>query len=208
MAHLIAFAGLAAVIVALPGPATALVMTNTLRHGGSAGRWTAVGLLGADLLWASATVAGLTALLVTSQVAFDVIRFIGAGYLVFFGIRLLLSRERPGVPDAGDAPSRPPARPRRRALRQGVMCNLSNPKTLLVFTSVVPQMAPSSADAATLALYGVLFATIGFCSSLAYAAVSARARRATTRPRVRELILRASGLVIVGFGVRLATERR
>lgn len=197
MSHLAGFLALALVIVVIPGPATTLVASNALRGGFASGARTGLGLLLADLLWMTASVIGLTALLVASQVAFDALRFAGAVYLVVLGVRLLV---------AGHGPSEDTPRRTLGAVRSGLLCNLSNPKTLLVFTSVIPQLAPASPTGLELALYGTLFALVGFGSSLGYAALFARAGRGVRQSRIGAALSRVSGAILVAFGVRLATE--
>ena len=139
MTQFAAFLVLAAVVVVIPGPATTLVMKNAVVRGFGSAVMTAGGILVADLLWMVASVAGVTAILVASEPAFAAVRVAGAVYLTWLGLRLLLGRgEVFGEPDR--AVARRPA-PTRRAFGEGVLCDLSNPKTLIVFTSVIPQFA-------------------------------------------------------------------
>jgi threonine/homoserine/homoserine lactone efflux protein len=199
--NLLPFVALIAVLVLLPGPAVTLVMKNAVLRGGGSALTTAAGVFVADLVWVLASVAGLTAVLVASETAFEALRLAGAAYLVYIGLRLLLSRHDAAVPDA-DAARRSVSTA--RAFREGVLCDLSNPKTLLVFTSVIPQFLPSGRHVADAAVYGVVFAILGFLSLLLYAVAFASARRAVARPRLKRALLRASGGVLVVFGVRLA----
>jgi threonine/homoserine/homoserine lactone efflux protein len=88
---------------------------------------------------------------------------------------------------------------------EGLLCELSNPKTLVVFTSVIPPFVPggSSLD---VALFGVVFAMVGLCSCLVYVLVFSASRRVVRRPRLASNLMRGSGGVLVGFGVGLAVE--
>jgi len=200
-----AFLVLAGVVVVIPGPATTLVMKNAVVRGFGSAVVTAGGVLVADLLWMLASVAGVTAILVASEPAFAAIRIAGAAYLTWLGLRLLLGRGEV----FGGNPGRPAARrpaPTRRAFGEGVLCDLSNPKTLIVFTSVIPQFAPTDAGPGGLAAYGVTFALLGLGSLVAYAAVFAQVRRVGGHIRVRRALLRCAGLALIAFGLRVATE--
>jgi len=206
MAELLAFAAVAAAIVALPGPATTLVMSSAMSRDLRAAMLTALGLFTADLIWVSASAAGLTAVLVASQPAFEALRLLGAAYLIYLGITLLLARH--AAAEQREEAAADTSYSSAVAFRQGVVCNLSNPKTLLVFTSVIPQFAPGHPTGITLGLYGALFAGIGLGASVLYALIFSRARTVASHPRLRQVLLRASGAALVGFGVRLATEPR
>ncbi len=204
MTQFAAFLLLAGVVVVIPGPATTLVMKNAVVRGFGSAVVTAGGVLVADLLWMLASVAGVTAILVASEPAFAAIRIAGAVYLTWLGLRLLLGRGEV-FGDPGRPAARRPA-PTRRAFGEGVLCDLSNPKTLIVFTSVIPQFAPTDAGPAGLAAYGVTFALLGLVSLVAYAAVFAQVRRAAGHERVRRLLLRCAGVALIAFGLRVATE--
>ena len=114
-----------------------------------------MGVLTADLVWALASVAGLTAVLVSSQIAFDVVRYVGAAYLIYLGIKLLLTRGTITSPDAPVLIGKP--RSRLRAFREGLVSDLSNPKTVIVFTSVIPQFIHHSARPVDTLILGAVF---------------------------------------------------
>jgi threonine/homoserine/homoserine lactone efflux protein len=204
-AHLVAFLLLIAVLVAIPGPAVVLIMKHAVLRGRRSALLTASGVLTADLVWVGASVTGVTALLVASRPAFEALRFIGAAYLVYLGVRLLLRRgaaQQPVSARSGDAlPGSG-----RRAFREGVLCDLSNPKTLLVFTSVIPQFVPSDGGALDVALLGLIFALLGFASLLIYAIVLGATYRVVRRPWLSGVLLRLSGAALIAFGVGLALE--
>jgi threonine/homoserine/homoserine lactone efflux protein len=204
-AHLVAFLLLIAVLVAIPGPAVVLIMKHAVLRGRRSAILTASGVLAADMLWVGASVTGVTALLVASRPAFEALRWMGAAYLVYLGVRLLLRRgaTRPAA-DATVAENSP--RSGRRAFREGVICDLSNPKTLLVFTSVIPQFVPSSGGILDVALLGTIFAGLGFVSLLVYAVVLGTTHRVVRRPRLADALLRLSGAALIAFGVGLAVE--
>jgi threonine/homoserine/homoserine lactone efflux protein len=202
--HLLAFAGLSAVLVAIPGPAVVLVMKSAIARGRRTAVITACGVLVADLVWALASVAGLTALLVSSRTAFEVLRYAGAAYLLYLGVRLLLTRDV-------DALRGSVAMPRvgvRRAFVEGLLCDLSNPKTLIVFASVIPQfLAVGSSGPLDALVLGVVFAVLGFGSLLVYAAVFGAARGLVRHARAFRVVIRGGGALLAAFGVGLVVEQ-
>lgn len=208
MSSIAAFAALSLVLVLIPGPAVMLVLKSAVARGRAPALLTALGVLAADLVWAGASVAGLTALLVSSQMAFDVVRYLGAAYLVFLGGKLLLTRSLTvsARPDVAALTTRRP-RGGWRAFREGLLSDLSNPKTVIVFTSVIPQFVHHGAGPVDTLVLGVAFAVIGFLSLTGYAVVFSAAAKMLRNARVIRVILRAGGAILAAFGVGLAVER-
>jgi len=192
--HLLAFIGIAALVICTPGPDTALVVRNTLLGGRSRGVATAVGVVCGQSAWTLAASAGVAALVTASQPLFVALRVGGALYLVWLGTATLRGRERPSTSSR-----------RGSGYRQGLVSNVGNPKMVVFFTSLLPQFA---AGFAGLAALGLLFAAMTLAWLSAYALVVFRARRLFERSRVRRIVDTVTGLALVSFGIRLATERR
>jgi threonine/homoserine/homoserine lactone efflux protein len=176
----LAFAAMSAVLVAIPGPAVILVLKNAMLRGRGSAIVTALGVLVADLIWATASVIGLIALLVSSQLALDVVRVAGAAYLFYLGVRLLRTREFDMSTVDGEAGRLSHVTPG-RAFGEGFLCDLSNPKTVLVYASVIPQFLTSSSSGSDAFVLGVVFAALGFASSVVYALVFGAAERCSAR---------------------------
>src|SRR5262245_18131582 len=134
MTELLAFLGVALMVIVTPGQDTALTVRNTLGGGRSAGVRTAAGVVGGQAVWALAASAGVAALLVASEPAFVVLKFAGAAYLIYLGGHSLLAavRHRPGTAHAPRAAGG-------HELRQGFVSNLGNPKMAVFFSSLLPQ---------------------------------------------------------------------
>lgn len=205
IAHLVAFLALASVIVAVPGPSVLLIVKSTILRGRRPAMLVAVGVLCGDLVWAVAAVGGITALIVASRPAFEVLRLVGAAYLIYLGVRLLL--DRGAHLDVRQTAEPLPGPSSQRAFGEGLLCELSNPKTLIVFTSVVPQFLSHHRPAAEVATFGLLFALLGFLSLTVYAAVLGATRRTVRRRRLGGLLLRASGGALMFFGIGLVADR-
>jgi threonine/homoserine/homoserine lactone efflux protein len=210
MNHLLAFLGIAALVIVTPGQDTALTIRNVLRGGRRSGVFTACGVALGQAVWALSASAGVTALLVASQPAFAAVRLAGAAYLVFIGAQAMVSafrRDRGAKHAQGDRSTRRGAP--RVALRQGFLSNLGNPKMAVFFTSLLPQFVPDGhATFVTLLPLGLAFCTLTLAWLTGYACVVARAGDLLRRPRVRRTLDAITGAVLVGFGLRLATERQ
>jgi threonine/homoserine/homoserine lactone efflux protein len=203
------FLAISVVVIVTPGQDTALTIRNTLFGGRRAGSFTAVGVAAGQLVWTVAASAGVTALVVASEPVFATIRLAGAGYLVYLGITTLWSAKR-GTDRHGMAPhgTEPAATcTSRRAFRQGLLSNLGNPKMVLFFSSLLPQFAPTGGPT----FLGMLGLGLVFCAMTlgwltAYAWLVARAGLVLRRPLIRRGLDAATGVILVGLGVRLAAE--
>jgi threonine/homoserine/homoserine lactone efflux protein len=201
-----AFAALCLAVIVTPGQDTALTFRNTLLGGRVGGVFTALGVTAGQATWTLAASAGLGALLVASGPAFVALKLAGSAYLVVLGAQALFgalrSRDRRALATVEPAKVRPsPA----RALRQGLLSNLSNPKMLAFFTSLLPQFASSSAG---LIIRGAVFCllTLGWLTACTLAVAQGTALM--RRPCVRRAVEALTGATLVGLGLRLATEQR
>jgi threonine/homoserine/homoserine lactone efflux protein len=200
--HVVAYIGVVAVIVVLPGPDMALVLQNGIARGRRAALETALGINAGLLVWAIAAALGVAALLQASAPAFEALRLAGAAYLVWLGLRALRGAWR-GTPVV-HAPQR-----RTSPFRQGLLCNLLNPKIALVFTTLIPQFVGGGSPvfARTLLLSGV-FIAMGLVWLTGYALLVARVGVLLNRPVVRRAVSAVTGTVLTAFGLRLASDRR
>ena len=204
-AQLLAFAGVSLLLAVTPGPDMAVVTRNALAHGRRGVVLTTSGIALALMIWVTATAVGLSALLRTSGEVLFVLKIVGACYLGYLGVRTLLdSRRRPDDLLAGT----PPAAPAHAVFRQGFLSALSNPKLGVFFVTFLPQFVlPGQAVLPRLLVLGVTFAVIGWLWMNVYGLFVTRLRSVITAPRVRQWMERVTGVVLLGFGARLALER-
>jgi threonine/homoserine/homoserine lactone efflux protein len=209
LASLVAFLAVSAVVICTPGQDTALTIRNTLAGGRRSGVATAVGVALGQALWTLAASAGVVAVLSASEPAFRALKLAGAAYLVFLGAQSLYAalrheRARP----MQQTVARSGGQTTSRALRQGVISNLGNPKMAVFFASLLPQFA-GGGDASFLPLFalGLLFCTLTLAWLTLYAVAVARIR-GLLAGRVRRALDAVTGLVLVVFGIRLAVESR
>jgi threonine/homoserine/homoserine lactone efflux protein len=211
----VAFLGISAVVICTPGQDTALTIRNTLLGGRTAGIATALGVAVGQATWALAASLGLAALLIASEPAFAAVRLVGAAYLVILGIHSIRAAMRPAASaDRGDSPAvrtsggTASTLAPRRALRQGAVSNLGNPKMAIFFTSLLPQfIGGATAGTVPMLSLGLVFALMTLSWLSGYAVVIARLGDLLRLPRIRRSIDAVMGGLLVLFGVRLATER-
>jgi threonine/homoserine/homoserine lactone efflux protein len=199
------FLAAAIALLVVPGPAVAYIVAQSIDQGRIAGLVSTAGIGAGSLVHVAAAAAGLSALLVSSAEAFTAVKYAGAAYLVFLGVRRLLGRDEP---DEGDV------RPRKslmRLFRQGVVVNVLNPKTALFFFAFLPQFVDprSGAVAAQVAVLGVIFVALGLVSDGAYALVAGTlSERLRGSARVFRIQRYISGTIFVGLGVAVARDAR
>ena len=199
MRELLAFLGVSAAVICTPGQDTALTIRNTVRSGRRDGIATAAGVAAGQALWTVAAALGVVALLEASQTAFDVLRLLGAAYLVYLGLQALTAAVRGNSRPHAVAVS--PGAP----LGQGLVSNLANPKMVVFFTSLLPQFGDSFGTLLTL---GLTFSLLTFLWLAAYSVAVARARTLLRGVRVRRALDAVTGAVLVGLGLRLGAEAR
>lgn len=202
---MLAFVGVSLLLAVTPGPDMALVTKNALAHGRRGVVLTTTGIALALAIWVAATAFGLSALLRASGELLFVLKLVGAAYLAYLGVRTLLeSRQRP-TDLLADAPAPAPAH---AIFRQGFLSALSNPKLGVFFVTFLPQfVAPGQALLPRLLELGLIFAVIGWTWMIVYGLFITRIREIITAPRVRQWMQRVTGVVLLGFGARLALDR-
>jgi len=195
------FVSASLVVILVPGQDMVLVMSRGMGHGAMAGLATAagvsVGLLGHTVLAAL----GLGALLQSSPLVYSLVKFVGAGYLCYLGIRLLISGKK-----SLDATSVAKA-PLFRLFTQGALSNLSNPKIAMFYFAFLPQFVPATAPQPVflISVLGVAFALLTFAIKVPVGYFSGTLSiwfRA--HPNALAWVYRSSGMILIGLGLRLA----
>jgi threonine/homoserine/homoserine lactone efflux protein len=195
------FAAASIALLLIPGPAVLYVVTQGAEQGRTAGLASVAGIHIGTLVHIVAAAVGLSAIILASAVAFSIVKFAGAAYLVYLGVRKLLERER-------DEVTEPMRAPLRRVFARGAVVNVLNPKTALFFLAFLPEFVDPNRGAAwsQVVVLGLVFVALGLVSDSLYAlagdAVGSFLRRRTKAMR------RISGSIYIGLGAVAAFARR
>jgi threonine/homoserine/homoserine lactone efflux protein len=210
MSLFLAFLGVSFIVIATPGRDTAITIRNALLGGRAGGVFTALGIASGQTIWALATSAGIVALLVASEPLFLAVKYAGAAYLVYLGVKALQEALRPSHQAEAEAVAKPSGRlTAASAFRQGLISDLSNPKMAVFFASLLPQFVPPGQESfAALLGLGAVFAVMTFTWLALYATVVAKAGDFLRRPSIRRVIEGVTGMLLIGLGIRIATEHR
>ncbi|MGI9134468.1 MAG: LysE family translocator [Rhodoferax sp.] len=191
-----------------PGPDVLYILRHALRDGARAGVVAALGINAGVLVHMAAAALGVGALLASSALAFTLLKWVGAAYLVVMGLRLVLGKasavELPAGRASADAPARWLAA---QVFRQGFLTNALNPKVALFFLAFVPQFIAPGTEHKALAFIGLglLFVLNSLWVNIGWAvAAAALVRRATALQRALRWMDRVAGSMFIGFGAKLA----
>ncbi|MEU9886309.1 LysE family translocator [Sphaerisporangium sp. NPDC051011] len=207
LSGLIAFAIASLLVSMIPGPTTVVILRQSVRAGRSAGVATVLGNETGWLVWCLTAAFGLSALLLASEIAFDIMRIVGAIVLVWFGAKMLWQARRKAQGDppedlAASSPGRPSLW---SCYRSGLLTNLANPKAGVFALSFLPQFVPEGAPALPmLLLLAVASALIDLAWYLGIVRLVGAAERFFKRPVVRRYLEYMSGTLLIGLAVRLA----
>jgi threonine/homoserine/homoserine lactone efflux protein len=190
-------------IVLLPGPDSLVVVRGLVRGGRRGGVLTAAGVLCGLLVWVTATALGVSALIRASEIGYDVLKVVGACYLVWLGVRSLLSVRR----TTGAAMPVEAIEAMRSGFWAGFLTDILNPKVGVFFVSFLPGFVPTGQSVGWITLgFGLWFAALTAVYFAALVAISTTVATWMSTARIRRRLDALTGLVLVGFGLRLATE--
>jgi threonine/homoserine/homoserine lactone efflux protein len=193
------FVPAALVLLAIPGPSVLYIIATSVEGGRRHGLLSVAGVHIGSLVHIVAAVAGLSALIVSSAIAFSTVKYVGAAYLVYVGIRKWLERDEPL-----EAAARPP-RSGRRVFTQGIVVNVLNPKTALFFLAFLPQFVDRDRTVWTqIAVLGLCWVALGLLSDGAYALAGGTIGKLIRRRR--KAVRYASGGIFIGLGAVAATS--
>lgn len=202
--HLLLFVAAGLLLNLTPGPDVLYIVSNALRAGARAGVMAGLGITAGCFVHVFAAAAGLSALMAASATAFTVLKWAGAAYLVWVGVRLLFARAAPvrwGAAGEAAQPSSPWT-----VFRGGFLTNVLNPKVAIFFLAFVPQFIPAETEhkALVFVLLGTLFNVNSVAINSGWALAAAWLARRGSVQRGMRWLDRAAGLMFMGFGLRLA----
>jgi len=203
---LIAFFAAAGLLTITPGVDTAMILRSAAVDGRKPAAFAAIGISLGCLVWGAAVALGLGALLTASQATYTVLKWVGAGYLVYLGVKMMWKPRARFVVEDGAAPQ---AVHRLTALQRGLLTNLLNPKVGVFYVTFLPQFVPAGMNVGAycfaLACIHVVLGTL-WAAGLILATTPLRAW--LSKPRAVTWMDRVTGAVFVAFGAGLALSRR
>lgn len=203
---MLAFILVVLILFLIPGPAVFLTLSQSLKGGRKAGIFTGIGIAVADLLHTMAAVLGLSAILMTSAVAFEIVKYLGAAYLVYLGIHSLLEKSK-GQPSQQNGKKLTPF----LAFRQAILVELLNPKTALFFLAFLPQFVRPAGPPVVyqLLVLGLTFVLMSILYTKLIAVLSSFVanwfkKKKTSSQWQNKLV----GLIYIGLGIQLALQNK
>ncbi|MBA3867801.1 MAG: LysE family translocator [Anaerolineae bacterium] len=204
-ANLLLFMTASLALLLIPGPAVVYIMTRSIDQGRTAGLVSVAGIESATFVHILAAALGLSAILLSSALAFDIVKYIGAAYLIYIGIQKLRSK------DEDDANVVVPKQTLGQIYKQGVIVNLLNPKTALFFFAFLPQFVDPTHGSVTtqIVLLGLIFVTMATITDGTYAIISsALSGWLRGNKRFKQVQRYVTGTVYVGLGITTALAGR
>lgn len=205
--HWLAFVAASAVLLAIPGPTILLVISYALGHGRKAATSTVAGVALGDFTAMTASMLGLGALLATSATLFTALKWIGAAYLVYLGIKLWRAPVSTGAVDEAVADA-PKERPFRIFLHTYVVTAL-NPKSIIFFVAFLPQFLDTSRPVFhQMVIFEVTFLVLATLNAALYGVLASMARNSIRKPSVQRAVNRVGGSLMIGAGALAVGWRR
>lgn len=200
-----AFLAVVLAVVVVPGVDFVITLRNTIAAGRGAGAVAALGICVASVIQGALVSVGLGALIVRSQPVFLALKWLGIGYLLLLAAQALWSAWRGRYGDGADRLVPQPGA-RARALRQGFLGNITNPKMFVFYLSLLPQFVGADAPLSAWLAHALVLPLIGTSWLLVVAVLGGTLRERLLRPLARRITDAVSGVALLGFGVRLAAQ--
>ena len=208
MEHFLLYVAMSIVLILTPGADTALVTRSTVVHGKRGAAATALGTTTGVLVHTLFAALGLSAILAQSALLYEVVKYLGAAYLIYLGFVSLRAAAQKRTQAAREQPPKQ-SKAGSSCFRQGLLTNLLNPKVALFFLTFLPQFVqPAGSTLLQFTLMGVTYAVLTLGWLLLYIYLLDLLRGWLQRPAAQRVLEGASGTVLLAFGLSLALERR
>ena len=204
MSDFLTFLVLSLFVVTSPGIDTALITKRTISDGRKDGFSMALGITSGSFVHTFAAAFGLSAILLQSAVAFEIVKYVGAFYLIYLGISSFISRKKkdPAAENQQDAEMK------KSAFKQGLISNVLNPKVAMFFLTFLPQFIQTGENATQqLIIMGVIYTLLSISWFFIYVFFINYLREWLLSPTVQGIMDKATGLVLIGFGLKLALDK-
>lgn len=208
MDSLLTYISIAAMMVIIPGADTMLLVKNTLSYGTRAGRYTVLGMVTGLSFWTLIAILGLSVVIAQSVILFSTIKYMGAAYLIYLGIKSFFAKSvfsLEEMTEQANAPSHSSSHHNKDSFMQALLSNVLNPKTVLVYITIMPQFIDLNGhinqQLIVLASILTLLAVLWFLT-LVY--VIDYAKKWLNNSKFQKVFQKSTGLILVGFGVKTA----
>ncbi|PMC34531.1 lysine transporter LysE [Bacillus sp. UMB0899] len=191
-------------VVMSPGVDTALITKRTITDGRKSGYKMALGITSGSLVHTFAAAFGLSAILLQSAIAFEIVKYIGAIYLIYLGISSFMKKKNQNGHQEADANLK-----RKSAFKQGLFSNVLNPKVAMFFITFLPQFVQSGTDVTIqLITMGVIYTFLSITWFFLFVFFINYLREWLMSEKVHNIMDKTTGLVLIGFGLKLALEKQ
>jgi RhtB (resistance to homoserine/threonine) family protein len=193
-------------VVMSPGIDTALITKRTISDGRKDGYKMALGLSTGSLVHTFAAAFGISAILMQSAVAFEIVKYVGAIYLMYLGVSSFISRKKKKV---GSVANQDISEMKKSAYKQGLFSNVLNPKVAMFFLTFLPQFVKTGENATQhLIIMGIIYTVLSISWFFVYVFFINYLREWLMSPKVQSIMDKATGLVLIGFGLKLALDKQ
>ncbi|MEC1634015.1 LysE family transporter [Bacillus mojavensis] len=206
MHSLLAYIPIAAMMVIIPGADTMLVMKNTLRYGAKAGRYNILGLATGLSFWTVIAILGLSMVIAKSVILFTTIKYLGAAYLIYLGIKSIFAKNMFSLDDMQAQAKTAAISPKRNyksSFMQGSLSNILNPKTVLVYVTIMPQFINLKGNVnQQLIILASILTVLAVLWFLFLVYIIDYAKKWMKNPKFQKAFQKITGIMLVGFGIK------
>ncbi|MEI2633772.1 MULTISPECIES: LysE family transporter [Bacillus] len=206
MHSLLAYIPIAAMMVIIPGADTMLVMKNTLRYGAKAGRYNILGLATGLSFWTVIAILGLSVVIAKSVILFTTIKYLGAAYLIYLGVKSFFAKSMFSIDDMQsqvNTTANSPKRYYKTSFMQGSLSNILNPKTVLVYVTIMPQFINLKGNInQQLIILASILTLIAVLWFLFLVYIIDYAKKWMKNSKFQKAFQKVTGIILVGFGIK------
>lgn len=206
MENLLTYISIAAMMVIIPGADTMLLVKNTLSYGPKAGRYTVLGMAMGLSFWTLIAILGLSVVIAKSVVLFSIIKYLGAAYLIYLGIKSFFTKSvfsLKEIQSQANTPTTYSNRHNKSSFMQALVNNILNPKTVLVYITIMPQFINLDGNVKQqLILLAFILTALAVIWFLFLVTLIDYAKKWLNNPKFQKVFQKSTGLVLIGFGVK------
>ncbi|MBD7945469.1 homoserine/threonine efflux transporter [Psychrobacillus sp. FSL K6-2684] len=206
MDSLLIYISIAAMMVIIPGVDTMLLVKNTLAYGPKAGRFTVLGMATGLSFWTLIAILGLSVVIAKSVVLFSIIKYMGAAYLIYLGIKSFFTKSMFSLKEIqtqANTPTKCSNQHNKSSFMQALLSNILNPKTVLVYITIMPQFIDLNDNVnQQLFMLALILTLLAVCWFLALVYIIDYAKKWLDNSKFQQAFQKSTGLILIGFGIK------